>query len=134
MQPRPFVVTSGLALVLLVLSSLTAPAKDSPQNEKILKATDPFETLAEAALGGGGKVDQAVRAAQASRADAHALIVGESASRFDELFGKLEIAQSKHDNIGVSLQGAELYKLLVSSLDASALTIPKEVIPTSIDN
>ena len=120
--------TSCLAFALLALAPFTASAKDSPQNEKILKATDPFEGLAEAGLGGSdSKVAKAVKAAQDGRAEARALLSSENAKRLDQLFSQVEAALAKHDNLGVSLQGAELYKLLVSSLDSSALTIPKEV-------
>ena len=43
------------------------------------------------------------------------------------MFTALEAAQTKHDNLAVSLQGSELYKAVVSALDATALTIPKEI-------
>lgn len=117
-----------LAVTLLAFVPLTAPAKDSPQNEKLLKATDPFETLAETALtDNAGKINDAYKAAQASRTSTRALLPASSTARYDDLFKALETAQTKHDHLAVSLQAAELYKVLVSALDSAALTIPKEI-------
>ena len=117
-----------LAVALLALVPLAAPAKDSPQNEKLIKATDPFETLAETALTGDAvKINDAYKAVQAGRASTRALLPAGSIARYDALFTALEAAQTKHDNLAVSLQGSELYKAVVSALDAKALTIPKEI-------
>lgn len=119
---------TGLALAMLALTPLAAPAKDSPQNKKLLAALEPFEVLTETALAGdAAKSHAALKTVLDGRADTRALLSGANATHFDELFAQLEAANTKHDNIGESLQAAELYKLMVLALDASTLTVPKEV-------
>jgi len=117
-----------LALGALALRPLPAEAKDSAKNEKLLAAVEPFEGLTETALSGDTKkVDSAFKAAEKDRAATRALLPAANATAYDKLFTALEAAQTKHDNIAMSLQDAELYKLIVSSLDSTALTIPMEV-------
>jgi hypothetical protein len=118
---------TGFALAMLVLTPLAA--QHAPHNKLILAALEPFEVLTETALtGDAAKVAKAFKKAQGSRTNARALLSATNAARFDELFGKLEAVNTKHDYVGESLQAAELYKLLVLSLDTAALTAPtKEV-------
>src|SRR5882672_7582263 len=116
-----------IAFSVLALCVL-AKAKDSPKNEKLLAAVEPFEGLTETALSGDAKkIDSAFKAAEKDRAATRALLPAATAATYDKLFTTLEASQMKHDNVAVSLQAAELYKLIVSSLDSSALTIPMEV-------
>ena len=105
-----------------------AAPKQSAQNEKILKATDPFEGLTESAIDGNAdKIAKAFKAAEESRASTRALLPPDTAQRFDTLFAGLASTQAKKDTVAVALQAAELYKLLVSSCDASSLVVPMEV-------
>lgn len=117
------------AITLLAFSPLVATASpQSEQNTKLLKATDPFEGLTETALDGDvAKVAIAFKAAKAGRSATRALLKAETAVRFDQLFDELAAAQGKKDGVVVALQAAEVYKLLVSSCDASALAVPMEV-------
>ena len=118
----------GAALAALAVSPLAVTAANSPQNEKILEATDPFEGLTETALtGNAGKIATAFKATQQARTATRALLPAASTARYDEQFAALDTAQAKHDNLAVSLAAAELYKVLVSSLDSAALEVPKEV-------
>ncbi len=128
--PRSISRLGSLALTGLTLAAFTlgASAATSPQNEKILEATDPFEGLTETALtGNAGKIASAFKAAKKEQAATRALLPAGSTARYDEVFAALEAAQAKKDNIAVSLAAAELYKVLVSSLDTAALDVPKEV-------
>ena len=103
-------------------------ATQSKQNDKLLKATDPFEGLTESAIdGNAAKVAKAFKAANAGRIATRALLTPQIAARFDKLFDDLTLALGKKDTVVVALQAAELYKLLVSSCDASALAVPMEV-------
>jgi hypothetical protein len=123
-HPRHIVsFVAGFALVIFAFTQVAA--QDSPHNKRILEAIEPFEVLAETALNGNATAAaKAFKTAQVWRATARALISETNTARFDELFGKLEVAVTKHDHVGQSLQAAELYKLLVSSLDTAALTAP----------
>jgi hypothetical protein len=126
--PRPIAYfLTGLGLAIFTFTQVVA--QDSPHNKRIFEAIEPLEVLAEAALTGKATAAaKAFKTAHARRATARALISQTDAARFDELFVKLEAAVTKHDRVGQSLQAAELYKLLVSSLDTAALTGPiKEV-------
>ena len=120
---------SVAAIALLAFSPLgAAAAPQSEQNDKLLKATDPFEGLAETALGGdAAKIAKAFKAAKGGRIATRALLTPATAARFDQLFDELAAAQGKKDGVVVALQAAEVYKLLVSSCDASALAVPMEV-------
>lgn len=123
------------AAILAVVSALLAlsplrvnAATPAEQNEKLLKATDPFEGLTESALDGdAATIAKWFKAAKATRIAARALLASEAAARFDKLFDALTAAQGKKNNVAVALQAAELYKLLVLSCDASALAVPMEV-------
>jgi len=118
----------ALALFSLSLQPPSVEAKDSPKNQRLLAAFEPFEELTEIALSGDAKkIDAALKSAQKDRKATRALLSDSSAVTYDKAFSALEAAQMKHDNIGVSLQSVELYKLLVSSLDPSALAVPIEV-------
>ena len=103
-------------------------ATPSEQNDKLLKATDPFEGLTETALDGDtAKIAKAFKAAKAERGATRALLNSVAAASFDKLFDELAAAQGQKDGVAVALQAAELYKLLVSSCEASALAVPMEV-------
>jgi len=103
-------------------------ATPSELNDKLLKATDPFEGLTESAVSeDNAGIAKAFKAAKAGRTATRALLTTETAVRFDKLFDELARAQSKKDSVAVALQAAELYKLLVSSCEASALAVPMEV-------
>ena len=117
------------ASALLAFAPLGAnAATPSEQNDKLLKATDPFEGLTESALDGdAAKIAKAFKAAKAGRIATRALLTPQIAARFDKLFDELTTAQGKKDSVVVALQAAELYKLLVSSCDASVLVVPMEV-------
>jgi len=118
-----------VASALLAFAPLVAKAATpSEQNDKLLKATDPFEGLTETALDGdAATIAKSFKAAKAARSATRALLAPEAAGRFDKLFDELTAAQEKKDGVAVALQAAELYKLLVSSCDASALAVPMEV-------
>jgi len=117
-----------LAATLLAVTPLAAVAKQSAKNDQILKATDPFEGLAEAGIAGtAGPIAKSFKAAQKGREAARALLSAEAAQRFDEVFKQMMAAESGHDNVALSLAAAEGYKVLVSSLDPATLTIPMEV-------
>ena len=120
---------TSVASALLAFAPLVAKAATpSEQNDRLLKATDPFEGLTETALDGdAAKIAKAFKAAKAGRSATRALLTPETAARFDKLFDELTAAQGKKDGVAVALQAAELYKLLVSSCDASALVVPMEV-------
>lgn len=126
---RPLTFLNRLAVAMLAFTALAACARDSHQNKNILAALEPFESLTETALtGNAAKVAIAYKTVQGSRPNARMLLSGAMASRFDELFAQLEATHAQHDYIGESLQAAELYKLMVLSLDTTALTAPtKEV-------
>lgn len=114
---------AGLAFALLAATPLAAA--DALHNRKVLAALEPFEALTEAALtGNAAKVGRAFEAAQGSRADARSLLSDADAARLDEAFAGLEAADSGRDYVGEALQAAELYKLLVLSLDTAGLTAP----------
>jgi hypothetical protein len=127
-HPRFLRLLLAVSALAFAVAPFASAAANSPQNEKILKATDPFEGLAEIALTGNvGKIDKAIAVAQKAKGTTRSLLGGDGATRFDALFSQLAAARSKSDHIGVSLAAAELYKLLVASLDSAALTVPKEV-------
>ena len=120
--------TVGTSALLAIAPLGAGAATPSIQNDRLLKATDPFEGLAETALGSNAaKIARAFKAAKAGRIATRALLAPETATRFDQLFDGLTAAQGKKDGVAVALQAAELYKLLVSSCDASALAMPMEV-------
>ena len=120
---------TGVASALLAFTPLRVnAATPSEQNDKLLKATDPFEGLTESALDGdAAKIAKAFKGAKAGRGATRALLTPETGTRFDKLFDELAAAHGKKDSVAVALQAAELYKLLVSSCDASALAVPMEV-------
>lgn len=105
-----------------------AAATPAEQNEKLLKATDPFEGLTETAIdGNSAKIAKAVKTAEEARPATRALLTAGAATRFDQLFDELTAAHAKRDFVTVALQSAELYKVLVTACDASALVVPMEV-------
>jgi hypothetical protein len=117
-----------LAAVCAFVLAIPASAKNSPQNEKIIKATDAYETLTEAALSGdSGKIKKALKTAEKERAATRQLLAPATAAEFDRLLVETKSAETKADSAAIALNAAELYKLLVSSLDNSKLTVPKEV-------
>ena len=119
-----------LASLFLLCAALVATAapKNSERNEKLLKATDPYEGLTESALDGdAAKIAKALKSATAEQTATRALLAGDAAARFDQLFAEVTAAQKKKDHPAVALHAAELYKLLVSSCDAGALVVPMEV-------
>lgn len=125
---RRSVAFSVLALAMFALAPLGAMAFQSSTNAKLLAAVEPFEGLTETAIAGDAKkIDRAIQEADKIRTATRALLPADAASRYDALFTALHVAQTKHDNLAVALQAAEIYKLLVSWLDASAMTVPKEV-------
>lgn len=129
MKRLHIILLSCVASALLAFAPLRVnAATPSEQNEKLLKATDPFEGLTESALDGdAATIAKSFKAAKAARITTRALLNPEAAARFDKLFDELTAAQAKKDGVAVALQAAELYKLLVSSCDASALAVPMEV-------
>ena len=119
-----------LASLFLLCAALVASAapKNSTRNEKLLKANDPYEGLTESAIAGdAAKIAKAFKSAQSEQAATRALLGGDAAARFDQLFAAASAAQAKKDHVALALQAAELYKLLVSSCDAEALVVPMEV-------
>lgn len=117
-----------MVAAFIACAPLPATAKQSEKNDQILKATDPYEGLAEAGIDGdAGKIKKGLKAAGQERIATRGLLSPDAANRFDALFALLTAAQAKHNNIAVSLAAAELYKVLVSSLDPTALTVPMEV-------
>lgn len=127
-----------LACALLLTATITtptvnlvfaaSPASPSAQNEKLLKATDPFEGLTETALDGDiAKIAKAFKEAKKEQSATRALLALEAAARFDTLFAELAAVLGKKDYVAVALQAAELYKLLVAACDPAALAVPMEV-------
>ena len=128
MSNRQILACSVLAMAILALTPFRVAAKDSPKNERLSAAVEPFEGLTETALTGDtNKIDGAFKTAQRERAATRALLPVARIATYDKLFATLEAAQAQHDSIAVSLHAAELYKLIVSTLDASTLTVPMEV-------
>jgi hypothetical protein len=106
----------------------TSAATLSAKNDALYAAAEPFEAVTEAGLdGAGAKTAAAVKTAEAGRSATRALLTPTAAARFDRLFDELTGAQAKKEGVAVAVQAAEIYKLLVSSVDASILTVPMEV-------
>jgi hypothetical protein len=125
---RVLLITCFVNVLLSFATTGANAATPSELNEKLLKATDPFEGLTESAVSGDNAgIAKGIKAAKADRTATRALLTTAAAARFDTLFDELVSAQSKKDSVAVALQAAELYKLLVSSCEASALVVPMEV-------
>jgi len=117
-----------LALAFVTFAPRVAEGRGSTNNDQILAGVEPFEELAETALSGDArKIEVAFKEADKRRAATRALLPAANAARYDTLFTALQAAQTIHDNLGVALLAAELYKVGVSSLDAPKLTVPMEV-------
>lgn len=126
-SPRRILFTAA-ALVALVLAPVRGATPVSLRNEQLLAALESLEGLTEDALGGSaGKIEKALKSAEADRAKTRALLAPELAARFDKLFSEATAAHKKQDNIATALAAAELYKVITEALDPAALTIPKEV-------
>ncbi|MGC3992130.1 MAG: hypothetical protein QM796_21040 [Chthoniobacteraceae bacterium] len=116
---------TSLPLALLTLAPLDAVAKDSPKNQKILAALEPFEDLTEVALdGSAAKLESTFKRVENHQAGSRALLSAAEAGHYDELFAGLETAKAKGDHLGMSLGAAELYKQMALALDTTALTTP----------
>jgi DNA-binding GntR family transcriptional regulator len=115
-----------LAIALAPLGAIAATPAE--QNEKLLKATDPYEGLTESAIdGAAAKVAKALKTAKSASAATRTLLSPEAAGRFDTLLAETKSAQAKSDLVAVALASAELYKLLVTACDPAVLAVPAEV-------
>lgn len=115
------------ALGAFVFCASLAAAQPTGHNERLLAALEPFEALTEAGLdGNAAKIKKAVREAAAEHDATRGLLPSEAAVAFDRAWNNVAAAAPKGDTLEVALNGAELFKLVASALDASA-KIPKEI-------
>lgn len=126
LQPRT--VLLAMALAALALNPIGVCAKETPENTKLIKASDPYELLAETDPAGdikeALKVEKAFAKAESGRAEAKALLKPEVGGLFEFAFAALQDAHTKKDALAVALSAAEIYKLIVSSLNADTLVVP----------
>lgn len=114
-------------LITLPFTGLNAASAVCPKNAQLLSALEPLEGLTEAALGGkANKIQRSLDEAATDRPKVRELL-GSSESQFDTLFGDIYVAQKKGNTVSIALDAAELYKLVASTLDSSALVVPREV-------
>ncbi len=115
----------------LCLAPLSILAKETPPNAKLLKMTGPYEALAETIPAGDIKdtlkIEKAYVKVDRLKGETKALLSPEISAQFDIAYSALQDARTKKDSIGSALAAAEIYKLIVSSLDGPTLVVPKEV-------
>lgn len=115
----------------LAMAVAGAFAKETPENAKLLKMTDPYEVLAENIPAGDIKdvlaVEKAFEKAEQLKEGTKALLPKATASEFDIAYGAMQDARAKKDGVGIALAAAEIYKLIIESLNVATLVIPKDV-------
>lgn len=118
-------------VVSLTLAVASVFAKETPENAKLLKMTDPYEVLAENIPAGDIKdvlaVEKAFAKADRLQPAAKELLPKPAASEFDIAYAAMIDARAKKDAVGIALAAAEIYKIFINALDTATLVTPKEV-------
>ena len=116
---------------VLIFAVAGSFAKETPENAKILKMTDPYEVLAENIPSGDIKdvlaVEKAFEKAESLKAGTKAILSGGAGAEFDIAYTAMQDARAKKDAVGIAIAAAEIYKLIIESLNAATLVIPKDV-------
>jgi len=128
---RSLAASLAMALAAFALNPTVVCAKETPENMKLIKATDPYEVLSETISSGdikeALKVEKALARAEAEKAATKALLAPDVGAQFDFAFAAMQDAHAKKDTVNVALCAAEVYKLIVSSLNSDTLVIPMPV-------
>ena len=102
--------------------------KTSPKNETLLDATSPFEDIAEFAIAKDfASVTKQLLVAEKNRDALKAIFSVEVAKRYEGLMDSLRKAAADKASLVAANDAIELFRLLIDSLDASQLEVPKEV-------
>jgi hypothetical protein len=115
-----------LPAAIHIMSFLPTSATDS--NEILLKASSPFEDMAEFALAGkdagiAKSLDQADEIATTIKG-----ALSESASKqFDTLLATIHDSATKKEHQEVAQNAVEVFRLLIDNLNTTSLTVPQEV-------
>ena len=125
-------IRSQVALVILVLSAFFCQPSfgqtNSAKNETLLDATSPFEDIAELAIAKDfGSAKKQLIIAEKHSADVIPVLNNEVAKQYDSRMGSLRKALAEQDQLAAANDAIELFRLLIDSLDAAQLEVPKEV-------
>ncbi|MGA7801483.1 MAG: hypothetical protein WCC36_11795, partial [Gammaproteobacteria bacterium] len=98
------------------------------RNEILLAAAAPLEDLVGSAQAHDAKrTDKAIAAIQAQAAQVVALLDPTARRRFERHLDSLRQAHDAGNEFAAAMAAVEAYRVLILSLDASALTIPVQV-------
>ena len=120
------------AVVVLAMSLLfcqqSAAQTTSAKNETLLDATSPFEDIAEFAMAKKfASVAKQLLVAEKNVGSVKPILTVEAAKQYDDLMGSLKKATTDKDPLVAADASIELFRLLIDSLDAEHLEVPKEV-------
>lgn len=140
---KRFFVVAAIAVVPLVLAGCaeesaeeegeegTEPAQEqttSAKNDLLLAASSPFEDLTEfAEAGDAAGMGRAFSDGSERIAKARAELSATERDQLDALLADLDEARKAGDNEAVMLLSIDTYRAIISSLDESALAVPKAV-------
>ena len=116
-------------LTLFYVSLAMAVARDvTSDNHVLLRATSPFEDMAEAALAKNERgISKSLAAADARAANVRAVISPPASAHFDDLLQKLHSAASSKEHLVLAANAVEVFRLLIDSVKPEGLKVPKEV-------
>lgn len=100
----------------------------NPNNETLLEVASPFEDLTEfAEAGNTSGIAEAFASIMQRVPSAQAILEPAPSEHLDSLVIAIDEARSAGENMAVALLAVEAYRTLISSLDESALVVPKAV-------
>lgn len=123
-----FQVTLAFLVTALLTCQLCFGQVISEKNEILLDATSPFEDIAEFAIANDfASLRKQLLVAEKNSASVKPIMTVEIAKRYDGLMESLRKAAADQARLMAANDAIELFRLLVDSLDAAHLEVPKEV-------
>lgn len=126
--PIMFALLTAAAFVPAACSTPRHTAAVSAENQTILAASSPFEDLAEYALAGDSDgMTKALKRYEDLSADVEKILQQPARDDLSRMVASIKQAKASGDNETVAMDAVTAYRVLIDSLDTSALVVPKQV-------
>ena len=121
--------TTLIVIMFTFASLMAAIARDaSKDNHTLLRASSPFEDMVEFALAkNDASITKSLTTADNAAAAVRDALPTTAAAQFDTLLQAIHKAVTAKEHHSVATSAVEVFHLLIDNLDASSLTVPKEV-------